>query len=163
MDTNPGAGSPQAPGQNAIAWVEQWDQTGPLTALREILALSPQVQQAVAQRLQMHPGDLIAMEHLMAEPLGPVELSKRLHLTSAAATVAVDRLQSRGHVVREPDPTDGRRTRVVVTESGRNDVFSELLPMFRALATATDGMTTDERALVTAFLTRATAALKTML
>jgi DNA-binding MarR family transcriptional regulator len=121
------------------------------------------VRQAVAERLSLHIGDLAAMEHLLDAPLGPVELSKRLGLTSAAATVAVDRLQDRGHVVREADPSDGRRTRVVVTESGRSDVFGELLPMFQALASASDDLNAHDRDVVTAFLTRASDALRTLL
>ena len=95
--------------------------------------------------------------------MGPVELSKRLDLTSAAATVAVDRLAQRGHVVREPDPHDGRRTRVVVTDSGRADVFAELLPMFQALASAADDLSAQEREVVTRFLERASEALRTLL
>ena len=163
MDSNPAGDPAQARPTDAVAWVEQWDPSGPLIALQEILALSPQVRQAVADRLQLHHGDLSAMEHLMQEPIGPVELSKRLGLTSAAATVAVDRLQDRGHVVREPDPNDRRRTLVVVTDSGRSDVFAELLPMFQALAAVTEEMTQHDRDVVTAFLTRAAAALRTVL
>ena len=59
------------------------------------------------------------MEHLMGEPIGPVELSRRLHMTSASATVLVDRLEEAGHVVREPDPHDGRRRVVRPTAAGR--------------------------------------------
>ncbi|HBJ72949.1 MAG TPA: MarR family transcriptional regulator [Actinobacteria bacterium] len=163
MDTKAGPDSAQGSPPDAIAWVTQWDQSGPLTALRELLALSPRVRHAVAERLHLHPGDLSAIEHLMEEPLGPVELSRRLGLTSAAATVAVDRLQAHGHVVREPDPNDGRRTRVIVTDTGRVEVLTELLPMFQALASAADEMSPQERDVVTAFLTRAAEALRTVL
>ncbi|MDD2858897.1 MAG: MarR family transcriptional regulator [Candidatus Nanopelagicales bacterium] len=147
----------------AVAWVEAWEQRSPLPELQQLLDLSPRVRLALADRLHLHPGDLSAMEHLMGEPLGPVELSRRLGLTSAAATVAVDRLQERGHVVREPDPTDGRRTRVVVTPSGRADVFSELLPMFQALESAADDLSAEERVVVTRFLNHAIEALRTLL
>lgn len=163
MDTKADPEPAQAGPEDPVAWVESWDSTGPLTALQELLALTPHVREAVAERLHLHPGDLSAMEHLMDEPMGPVELSRRLGLTSAAATVAVDRLAERGHVVREPDPRDGRRTRVVVTDSGRADVFAELLPMFQALASAADNLSTQEAEVVTAFLTRATDAMRTLL
>ena len=148
---------------DAVAWVAEWDNTGPLTALQELLALAPQVRQAVAERLGMNVSDLGAVEHLLGGPMGPVELSKRLLVTPAAATVAVDRLAQRGHVVREPDPNDGRRTRVIVTESGRADVFGQLLPMFQALESAAANLTDEERAVVTDFLTRASSALRTLL
>jgi DNA-binding MarR family transcriptional regulator len=163
METRAGGESAQHGPPDPVQWVEDWDPVGPLDALQELLALSPRVRQAVADRLHLHVGDLAAMEHLLEEPMGPVELSRRLALTSAAATVAVDRLQERGHVVREADPDDGRRTRVVVTESGRADVFTELLPMFQALASAAEDMTPHDHEVVTAFLKRASDALRTLL
>ena len=76
--------------------------------------------------------------------------------------MAVDRLQERGHVVREADPDDGRRTRVMVTDSGRADVFAELLPMLQALASAADDMSPHDRQVVTAFLNRTSDALRTL-
>ena len=146
-----------------VSWVEQWQPGGPLTALQALLALAPKVRQAVANRLHLHVGDLSAIEHLLAEPLGPVELARRLGLTSAAASVAVDRLQEHGHVFREQDPHDGRRTRVVVTDSGRAEVFAQLMPMFQALASATEGMSANDNEVVEAFLNRASDALRRLL
>ncbi len=163
MEAKAGSGVPQDENVDAVSWVDSWQPASPLTALQELLELSARVRHSVAGRLELYPGDLDAMQHLMAEPLGPVDLSKRLGLTSAAATVAVDRLQARGHVVREHDPHDGRRTRVVVTPSGRADVFAELLPMFQALESAAVDLTESERALVTQFLNRAIDALRTRL
>ena len=158
---------PQDPSQRGahdpVAWVEQWQPGGPLTALQELLALGPKVRQAVATRLHLHVGDLAAIEHLLAEPIGPVELARRLGLTSAAATVAVDRLEERGHVAREQDTRDGRRTRVVVTESGRAEVIAQLMPMFQALASAAEGMSAHDSEVVEAFLNRASDAMRRLL
>ncbi|MDP2014290.1 MAG: MarR family transcriptional regulator [Actinomycetota bacterium] len=163
MDRKGTSDATQGDSHEAIAWVDQWQPSSPLTALQELLALAPRVRQAVADRLQLHVGDLLAIEHLVAEPIGPVELSRRIGLTSAAATVAVDRLQERGHVVREADPKDGRRTRVVVTESGRADVFAELLPMFQALASASQDLSERDSEVVEAFLNRAADAMRSLL
>lgn len=164
MEARAGSELPQDGGPDAaVAWVEGWEPADPLTALQELLDLSVQVRHSVAGRLGLYPGDLDAMQHLMAEPLGPVELSRRMRLTSAAASVAVDRLQARGHVVREGDPGDGRRTRVVVTASGRADVFAELLPMFQALESAVSDLSAEQREVVTDFLTRAIEALRSRL
>ena len=55
-------------------------------------------------------------------------------MTTAAASGIVDRLAARGHVVREPHPTDRRRTVVGVTSTGREEVLGHLLPMFLELA-----------------------------
>lgn len=163
MEAKAGSQVPQDETVDAVMWVDTWEPASPLTALQELLELSARVRHSVAGRLDLYPGDLDAMQHLMGKPLGPVDLAKRLGLTSAAATVAVDRLQARGHVVREHDPDDGRRTRVVVTASGRADVFAELLPMFQALESAAADLSEGERAVVAHFLTRAIDALRTRL
>ena len=163
MEAKAGSEVPQGGPVDAVEWVDNWTPADPLTALQELLTLSARVRHSVADRLHLYPGDLDAIQHLLAEPLGPVDLSKRLGLTSAAATVAVDRLQARGHVVRESDPHDGRRTRVVVTASGKAEVFAELVPMFQALASAADDLSAEEREVVAGFLARAIDALRTRL
>jgi len=68
--------------------------------------------------MALNLSEVDAMEHLMGAAMGPVELSRRLHMTSASATVLVDRLAEAGHVEREPDPSDGRRRVVRPTAQG---------------------------------------------
>jgi DNA-binding MarR family transcriptional regulator len=46
------------------------------------------------------------------------EIGERTLITKGTLTGVLDRLESRGLVVREPDPADGRRFRIVLTESG---------------------------------------------
>src|SRR4028119_1489435 len=80
-------------------------------AFREVLTLTSLARAVLARRLGLSVHDVEAMEQVMVsgEPLGPVELSRRLGVTSAAATQSVHRLQAAGHVVRAPHPADGRR------------------------------------------------------
>ena len=124
-------------------------------ALREVLTLTDLARTALARRLGMSVHDVQAVEHvaLADEPLGPVELSRRLGVTSAAATQAVHRLQAAGHVVRTPHPDDGRRKVLQVTPSGTAHVFSELGPLLALTARASDGLSSDDRAAVLRFLT----------
>jgi DNA-binding MarR family transcriptional regulator len=94
--------------------------------------------------------------------MGPVELAKALGVTSAAASGVVDRLVARGHAERRPHAADGRRTEVVVTESGRHEVFALLAPMFTGLAEIDAPLTADERALVERYLRGAIAAMRSV-
>ena len=59
-----------------------------------------------------------AMRAIAAGADSASELGRRLSITkqSAAKTIAV--LQERGYVIRDPDPRDARRKRLVVTELG---------------------------------------------
>ncbi len=52
------------------------------------------------------------------------ELGRRLSVTKQAAAKTIAALEDRRYVVRSPDPTDRRRTRITVTERGSN-VMSE--------------------------------------
>ena len=108
----------------------------------------------IARRLGLNPSEVDAMEHLMGDPVGPVELSRRLHMTSASATVLVDRLEEAGHVVREPDPTDGRRRVVRPTDQGTQAVYQQIGPLVADLVAVEDGMSARDRAAVVAYLRR---------
>lgn len=123
-------------------------------ALREVLTLTTLARAALARRLGLSVHDVEAVEHVMLadEPIGPVQLSRRLGVTSAAATQAVHRLQAAGHVVRRPHPDDGRRQVLQVTSSGVDHVMSELGPLLALSARASDGLSEPDRQAVLHFL-----------
>ena len=104
--------------------------------------------------------ELTALEHLVRGPLGPAELARLLKVTTAASTGIVDRLASHGHVTRAPHEQDRRRTHVLVTASGREEVLQRLLPMFRALRELDDSFDDAERAAVERYLRGATEAFR---
>ncbi len=83
---------------------------------------------------------------------GPVEIAHELGVTSAAVSGIVDRLEDRGHVTRRPHDTDRRRTQVVITDSGREEVIGYLMPMFAALARLDASLAEEDRELVARYL-----------
>lgn len=142
----------------ASEFADSWEQTGSLLALREAIAAGAHVRHVIARRAGLTETDLVAMEHLLSEPIGPAELARRLDVTTAAATGLVDRLVNHGHVVRHPHEQDRRRTTVEVTPSGREEVLAHLLPMFVALARLDGSFTPAEREVVERYLRGASAA-----
>ena len=58
-------------------------------ALRDLLRAGREMREAMGARLGVGETDLVAMDHIAREPshLGPVELGRRLGITSASATV----------------------------------------------------------------------------
>lgn len=123
-----------------------------LRALRDAVEAAGRVRRALARRSGLGDTELAAVQHLMAEPLGPAELARRLDLTPAAATGLVDRLAARGHVERRPHAADRRRTTVQVTGSGQREVLELLAPMLQGLAELDAGFTEAERAVVARYL-----------
>jgi DNA-binding MarR family transcriptional regulator len=136
----------------ASSFADGWKQTGSLLALREAIRRGGRARHVIARRAGLSESDLVAMEHLMREPLGPADLARILGVSTAAATGLVDRLVQHGHVQRHPHEQDRRRTQVEVTESGREDVLLHLLPMFRSLDRLDRSFTDEERAIVERYL-----------
>lgn len=138
-------------------------QTPTLQALRELIDLASQVGPAVARRAAMSNSELATLELLMDRQVGPAEVARHLGVTTAASSGIVDRLEARGHLRREADPADGRRTRLVMTDSARGEVIGHLMPMFVGLAALDARLTDDERAVIEQFLREATAAVRRLL
>jgi DNA-binding MarR family transcriptional regulator len=140
-----------------------WDQTPSLAALGDFVSVAARVNHVVARRAGLSETELIAMQHLSreereADAIGPAEIARRLDVSTAAATGIVDRLVARGHVERRPHPADRRRTTLHLTESGRREVVTQLLPMFIALDALDRGLSAAEREVVADYLRRATEA-----
>jgi DNA-binding MarR family transcriptional regulator len=140
-----------------------WDTSGSLEALRELVTTGARVNHVVARRAGISDTELVTLEHLAREQIGPAEVARRLEVSTAAATGIVDRLVSRGHVERRPHEADRRRTELVLTESGRGEVVGHLLPMFVALDQLDRGFTAEERDIVERYLRGAIAAFERVL
>jgi DNA-binding MarR family transcriptional regulator len=144
----------------ATAFADGWQQTGSLDALRELTDAAARVRPVVARQAGLSESELSALEHLVRGPVGPAELSRLLEVSTAAGTGIVDRLASHGHVTREPHEGDRRRTRVMVTPSGREEVLLRLMPMFRSLQRLDESFDEHERAVVERYLRGATEAMR---
>lgn len=76
--------------------------------------------------------------------LTPTELYRSLLVSSGAMTNRLDRLEAAGMLVRTPDPDDRRRTRVRLTDRGRDVIDAALDAHVEALGRLFDGLTTAD-------------------
>jgi len=129
-----------------------WRPTELGAAVQRVLALAGQSRPAIARRLGLNESEVWAMEHLMVDEVGPGELARRLHISPAATTVLVDRLERMGHVVRTPDPGDRRRVSVEPTAQGRAAVLAELVPLLSRLTDLDQSLSARDRGVVTRYL-----------
>jgi DNA-binding MarR family transcriptional regulator len=114
--------------------------------------------QAMAERLGLHPTDLQCVSLLGLEP-GPHttgEIAKLTGLTSGAATRLVDRLEKAGFVERRPDPHDRRKTLVRLTTARTSDLEATWDTPGRAFDRALDDFTDAELAVIERYLRRIT-------
>lgn len=157
------SGSPGEVSTDAVAWAEQWESTRTLELLRELVGVAESVSPTVARRAGLSVTELQVLELIAERPWGPADLSRELHVTSAATSGIVDRLVARGHAVRSPHEQDRRRTVVSISDSGRREVLGHLLPMFMGLAEVDAALSEADREVVARYLEGAIAALRRVL
>ena len=162
-EKNPVDANPSKVPAELTSVVPDYRTSGSLDALQELVDVAAQVPHEVARQAGLSTSELHSLRHLMDTPMGPVDLAKALGVTSAASSGVVDRLVARGHAERRPHAGDGRRTEVVITESGRVEVFAMLAPMFAALAELDSSLTDAERVVVERYLRGATAAMRALM
>ena len=93
--------------------------------------------------IQMSRTEVGVLQLLQSRPRRITELAAAESVTQPAITLLVNKLEHRGLVVRETDPTDGRAVLVSLTESGRLQ-FEALRSQYRALIGAQLGNLPDE-------------------
>ena len=125
----------------------------PLQVLSRVTRLARHLDLARRQAFAAHDletweFDVLAALRRSGEPyaLSPGQLGTETLVTSGTMTNRIDRLEQRGLVQRQPDPSDRRGVRVVLTDSGRrtvDDALSDLLAREHALLEA---LPTDRQA-----------------
>ncbi|BDZ44901.1 MarR family winged helix-turn-helix transcriptional regulator [Naasia aerilata] len=124
-----------------------------LSSLREIVRLSTEFERHLGRVLAVNATDLAAMEHLIESgPLTPSDIARRLHLSTAAATLVVDRLEASGHAERRPFEGDRRKVVVVPNMASTQRTADELLPVVRGVAALLTELTPEDSAAVERFL-----------
>ncbi len=103
---------------------------------------------------QMNGSDLRALIALLDADRNDISatpgwLSSQLQISSASTTTLIDRLAKRGLIARQDDPSDRRRTLLVVTGQARQMGEAFFGPLItRVLATLHTGFREDERAIL---------------
>lgn len=92
--------------------------------------------------------------------MGTADLGRRLGISSASATVLVDRLERAGHVERVRDTADRRRVVLTVTETARAASFAAWLPAVREIDEVCRTLGDAEKAFAHDLLARLTAAVE---
>ena len=124
-------------------------------SLRDLLDVSDDFAAALAHRLEVNLTDLDAMQHLiMAGPLSPSALAKRVGLSTAAMTTAIDRLEAVGHVRRRANPDDRRSVLVEARPESRQRALGLLMPMIGAVDAVLDDFDEHDQRVITRYLSR---------
>jgi DNA-binding MarR family transcriptional regulator len=117
---------------------------------------------AIAERLGLNPSDHKVADILALEegPVTPGRLAELTGLTTGAITGVVDRLESAGFVVREPDPDDRRRVIIRLLPERGPEVAALFSSIGARLAELCSEYTNEELSLVLEFTQRTSALAK---
>lgn len=123
--------------------------------LREILDLTVDLEADVGAELGISRRDFEALQHLvMSGPLSPTEIARRLDVSTAAATLVVDRLAEVGHVTRQPQPSDRRGVLVVPNPASIERAMARILPLISGVDGVLDDFSHREQGVITNYLAR---------
>lgn len=93
-----------------------------MAAGRAVHAAVDQLDGLMRDGFNLQPNELRCLNALEFGPLTPSEIGERTGLTSGAVTALVDRLESRGYVLREKSEHDRRSVRVSITPEIHQDL-----------------------------------------
>jgi DNA-binding MarR family transcriptional regulator len=125
------------------------------TLLRDILDLGGEFEDALGSELTVNRTDFEAMQQLIRRgALSPSEIARQLGVSTAAATIIVDRLVAVGHVTRKPHPTDRRAILVVPEPTSIERALGRLLPLVMGIEHLLDDFSPDEQEVITEYLRR---------
>jgi MarR family transcriptional regulator, 2-MHQ and catechol-resistance regulon repressor len=90
--------------------------------------------------------DFAVLEYLLHKGPSPVNtVGAKIRLTSGSITAAIDRLERKGMVDRQGDPSDRRARIVHLTEGGRKVIECAFADHQAAMERAASGLTSAER------------------
>ncbi len=133
--------------------------TDDTAAIRRLLIAAAGVNVMLARHLGLSVSDFSALDHVAqsqesGRQVGPTELAHHLGMTSASATVLVDRLETAGYLQRRHRADDRRRVLLEVTDGTRVRIQTHLGSVLNEIHQLTESLTSAERDLVLTYLDR---------
>ncbi|BBZ45149.1 MarR family transcriptional regulator [Mycobacterium parmense] len=109
--------------------------------MRAVTAQSDRIGRHFARQNSVSGSDFHALLHIMVaetagSPLTLAQLRQRMDVSSAAITYLVDRMIDAGHIRREPDPSDRRKSHLRYEKPGMELARSFFTPLGAELHTA---------------------------
>jgi DNA-binding MarR family transcriptional regulator len=159
MDVKPHAiSTPPAPADRATRAAARRDGSdgtgGDLRAKVQQIAIRQQrFEQHLAAELNVDRAGLEAMDHLMTTgPATPTELARLLGISTAAMTLVLNRLESAGHLRRDPHPSDRRKLIITASDETSHRAYGHVAPLIQGVESLIDSLKESERVVVEKFL-----------
>nr|WP_245763031.1 MarR family transcriptional regulator [Microbacterium azadirachtae] len=128
-----------------------------MAALRAWHGAAARMSEASRRYMKLNENDMRALRFMIAaENAGQIAtaraVAEHLHVSSAATTKMLDRLERGGHVVRRPHPVDRRAIALSVTPETRRAARESVGRVHARRFEVAAGLSSAERSIVTRFL-----------
>jgi DNA-binding MarR family transcriptional regulator len=121
--------------------------------LRRITEMGRVFEKSLEHHLGVNPTDREAMEHLISRgPLTATQLAHAIDHSPAGTTSVIDRLERVGHITRQADPSDRRKTLIVASPTSQQQARDLLAALARSIDEAANALNDDEQAVVERYL-----------
>lgn len=127
---------------------------GDLRAKVQQIAIRQQrFEQHLAAELEVDRAGLEALDHLMTTgPATPTELARLLGVSTAAMTLVLNRLESAGHLRRDPHPSDRRKLIVTASDETSQRAYDHVAPLIQGVESLIESLAEADRGVVEDFL-----------
>lgn len=121
--------------------------------MQQIAIRQQRFEQHLAAELNVDRAGLEAMDHLMTTgPATPTELARLLGISTAAMTLVLNRLESAGHLRRDPHPSDRRKLIITASDETSHRAYGHVAPLIQGVESLIDSLKESERVVVEKFL-----------
>lgn len=117
-----------------------------LNGIRRIIQASDRYSRFLADSCDITLPQLVALQAVVAEEgLSTRDIAQRVHVSSSTLVGVIDRLESKGFIVRQRDANDRRLIHIVPTEKGRRFAVTAPTPLGAGFEVAFEALS-DSRA-----------------
>jgi DNA-binding MarR family transcriptional regulator len=133
---------------------------GVVRALESVRALSDALDRMNSEMkgdMDMNASDLATLRMLIIREqrgvmVSPHDVATHLRISTASTTKLLDRLETSGHLVRRPHPSDGRARVVILTPKSRAEFFRHFGDHLAAMVAVAERFSEQQLKTITAFV-----------
>ena len=133
---------------------------GVVRAMESVRALSDALDRMNSEMkgdMDMNASDLATLRMLIIREqrgvmVSPHDVASHLRISTASTTKLLDRLESSGHLVRRPHPSDGRARVVVLTAKSRTEFFRHFGAHLKAMVSVAENFSEQQLTTIADFV-----------
>ncbi|MBF4577563.1 MarR family winged helix-turn-helix transcriptional regulator [Frondihabitans sp. VKM Ac-2883] len=123
--------------------------------VQQIAVRQQRFERHLAAELDVDRAGLETMDYLISVgPTTPTQIAQHLGISTAAMTLVLNRLETAGHIIRGPHPSDRRKLMISASDSSSGRAHDYVTPLIEDVEVLIESLTDTDRAVIESFLDR---------